>query len=250
MIDWQNWLDEKLEEQNERLSHFESDAYTFHPSQLSKCKRQCYISKLGLVEHEPETLRIFEMGNIIHEYLQDLIRESESFERFEIEKDLQVEIPSTRDITLTGHCDLFDNELNIVYDFKTRGSWYNFEPPVKRHMIQISLYQYMLWRQMIQNNDSFDEKDSIYGQIVYINKKNMEIKQEPKDTFEVFNPQIDESHVMLAKNALKKAHKIGDSIETNGIPNSTSCIPFDKCGCWLCNNEHKKKFTYEHLRND
>jgi CRISPR/Cas system-associated exonuclease Cas4 (RecB family) len=250
MIDWQKWLDGKIEEKSDRLSHFEPEPFTFHPSQLAKCKRQCYISKLGLVKHDSKTLRTFEMGNIIHEYLQELIKETDDENRFAVEKDLSVTVPSTHDITLVGHCDLLDKKLNIIYDFKTRGSWYKFETPVDRHMTQLSLYQYMLWRELLEEKIGFGDDSHIHGQIVYVNKKNMEIRKYPQDTLDSFNPQNDDNVSNRAKNALQKAGIIGTKIEENGIPNSKDCIPFEKCGCWLCDIEEDKEFDYSHLNGN
>jgi len=249
MIDWQNWLDEKVEKRSEKGSHIEKEPFTFHPSQLGYCKRQAYLSKLGIKKHDNKTLRIFEVGNLFHEYIQHLIKESDNENRFEIEKPLTTEVPSTNNITLVGHCDLFDNKLNIVYDFKTRKNWNYFEPPEERHMIQLHLYQYMLWRKLL-NNDGIDKSDSIHGQVVYICKSDMEIRQYPKNNLESFNPQIKslESYD-LAKSALEKANDIGLEIEENGLPTCKSEIPFSHCECWVCKQEKKnnEELLFNHL---
>lgn len=242
MLNWQQWLNDCIEEKSDPLSHFEPDPFTFHPSQLTYCKRQCYLSKLSIKENKPKTLRIFEMGNIIHEYLQDHLSENDDEGRFSIEKPLTVTIPSHNDITLTGHCDVFDNALNIVYDFKTRNGWYKFDPPNERHMIQIELYQYMLWRTLLDEG-KIDKDTDIYGQVVYVNKADLEMRQVPEDTLTVFNPSNQE----YVKDILEyKANTIGRTIEKRGLPTCKDEIPFSKCDCWVCNNEGN--LTFDHLK--
>lgn len=240
-LNWETWLDEKIEEKQEKGSHFEPDPFTFHPSQLGYCKRQAYLSKLGMKVHDSDTLRIFEVGNIFHEYIQEYFQDND---RFGIEKPLTVVIPSHNDITLTGHCDLIDTKLNIIYDFKTRASWYKFEGGSLRHMTQLGLYQYMLWRDLVAKGE-LDEKQEVHGQIVYLCKKNLETKQYPKNTLEQFNPRNDTQHIKLVKSALEKANQIGLKIQENGIAKSEEEIPYPKCNCWICKQEDK--LTFEHL---
>lgn len=245
MIEWQEWLETELRKESDRHSHFEPNPFKFHPSQLSYCKRQAYLAKLSIKKPSDKLLRIFEIGNIYHEYLQELLAKNDPEGRFEMEKPLEITIPSTKDITLVGNCDVFDNALNIVYDFKTRNGWYKFDPPNEGHMTQIQLYQYMLWRKFVEEREDFTESDSIYGQVVYVSKPDMEMRAYPKDTVRAFRPGNE--HSELAEKALEKADAIGREIEENGYANSIEQIPYEKCGCWVCKNEQEKQFEFDHL---
>lgn len=65
------------------------------------------------------------------------------------------------------------------------------------------------------------------GQIVYINRKNLEIRPWPSDTTFAFDGD------RRAK-LLQKAREIRDGIRKAGEITSKADVPFEDCGCWLC----------------
>lgn len=216
-IDWEAQLARTLAVANDDDSHTEPDAITFHPSQLARCKRQAAISKLGLEEHDTETLGLFQVGTLVHEWLED------TFEgRI---PGVHCEYPVTREyrrpgragvVRITGTADVYDEHDNVVYDWKTRGGWYKFDPPSDRHMDQLTLYM--------------DALDAAAGQVVYLNKKNLEVRTWPEDDTFAFEPDRRDELVEQAFE-MREALKQTDEIETR------SDLPFERCGCWLCEQE-------------
>lgn len=215
-IDWQGHIERTLHVQNDPDSHTEPDATTFHPSQLARCKRQATISKLGLDHHDTRTLGIFKTGSLIHEWLEAEHDGRIPGVHHEHEITSVYDQLDGDDITVVGRCDVYDEYNGVVYDFKTRGGWYNFDPPVDRHLDQLTLYM--------------DALDADYGQVVYVNKKDLEVRTWPDDdTFE-FDPE-------RRNDLIVQAVEIRDAIQDAVMIGSRDEVPFEPCGCWLCSQE-------------
>jgi hypothetical protein len=69
-LDWEEEIHRALHAQNDDESHVEQNPQDWHPSQLSRCKRQAVISAYGLEQHDTDTLDIFKTGTLIHEWLE------------------------------------------------------------------------------------------------------------------------------------------------------------------------------------
>lgn len=232
MIDFSHEISEMLHSTNNNDSHREMDYKTFHPSQLANCKRQCLLSKLGIVRHDTETLGTFRIGSLIHSHLENNM--PEFLDNVEFEKELEVTLYSENHeneipIVLTGHCDCFDYKNNVVYDFKTRSGWYKFNPPSQRHIKQITTYM-----RMIKESGTYE---NLSGQVVYVSKKNMSVKCWPEDASFEYEHSV-------CNNLLQKARKVQSALLQEGFPTCESEIPFAKCGCWICNNEGKLDFSH------
>lgn len=213
-INWNAQIERSLHVANDGDSHTEPDAYTFHPSQLARCKRQATISKYGLETHDTKTLGIFHTGTLIHQWL-----EQEMDGRFPgVHHETTIEQEYVTDdgaIVVTGHADVWDEHNGVVYDFKTRGGWYNFDPPSERHLNQLTLYM--------------DALDANAGQVVYINKKDLEVRTWPeRDTFAFDHDRRDE--------LVEKARAIREGVRDVEIETRAD-VPFAPCGCWLCGKE-------------
>lgn len=207
-LDWKELLPYHIRHLNDPDSHVEKDPYTIHPSQLSQCERQCVISKYGLKEHSDKTLGTFRIGTIVHEWIERQFDSPLSPVRFEVP--VKLEAPP---VTIVGRADCYDPVTETVYDFKTRGGWYRFDPPKESHVDQLTLYMNAL--------------DASKGQVVYIDKKSLEVRTWPENgTFE-----FDEKRCYYL---IEKAKRIGERLEREGTPESIDDVPFDRCDCWLC----------------
>lgn len=218
MIDWQTQIERTLYAQHNETSHTEEHDAVFHPSQLARCERQAVISKFGLEEHDTETLGVFKIGTMIHSWLEESL--DGRYPGVEFEKELSNEYTYRADgmektIKITGRADVYDSHENTVYDFKTRNGWYKFDPPNDRHVKQLSLYM--------------DALDAEHGQIVYINKSDLEVRTWPENDVYDFEQGV-------VTNLVHKAQDIRGRIEDTEIE-TIDDVPFEPCGCWLCNNE-------------
>jgi CRISPR-associated exonuclease Cas4 len=214
-IDFESEVQTALEAANDPETRVERDATTFHPSQLVRCERRAYCAKLGL-DDTREILGVFRTGTLIHEFLEQQLGEQLTDEAIEFEREIEHEIRGS-DLTLTGRADCVDFRSGVVYDFKTRNGWYNFDPPVQRHCDQLHLYMAALPR--------VDQ-----ARVVYLSKGTLEVRQWPEDSLFAFD---EERYDTL----IEKAERIRDVIKRQGIAASADEIPFEKCECYFCSQE-------------
>ena len=217
-------IERQLHAQNDPEGHIERDAYTFHPSHLAYCKRQCTLSKLGLKSPDTRLLGIFKVGTLIHEWLEETVVP-------DLAGDVKAETPvrtiwnvqQTHDIdngiTVTGTCDLYDPVDDVVIDFKSRNGWYNFDPPVERHLNQLYIYM--------------DAIGAEYGQVAYIAKGDMEVRTWPEDGYLT----IDDERLADIK---AQAVTIAQWLETvDDIDAVTPVdVPFGPCSCFVCSQDN------------
>lgn len=214
LIDFESEVQRALEAAEDNESHVERDPSVFHPSQLVRCQRRAYCSKLGL-DDTTDALGVFQTGTLIHEFLEEQLSDRFADESVVFEE--EIEYTDDREITIKGCADCIDRRNGVVYDFKTRGSWYKFDPPTQRHIDQLLLYMAGL-------------EDIERGQIVYLSKKDMEIRTWPEDGLFEF----DETRYGTL---IEKAVRIQHRIEQDGIAESPDEIPFEKCDCYFCSQE-------------
>lgn len=225
MIDFESAIQSTLTRLNDEHSHTELNPYTFHPSQLAKCPRQCYNSKLGLLDHT-DALGTFHTGTTIHEFMENEVSPS-----LDVDTQREVAIETEMNgLTIVGHADLYEPGPNTVYDYKSRASWYRFNPPVQRHLDQIFLYMKAL--------------GASQGQIVYLAKSDLEVRTWPPESAGIDAFGLDSGRV---QDLFEKGKHIAATIIDEGYPTSKEDIPFEKCDCWLC---EKESLRFDHLQID
>jgi len=215
MIDFEHLIERRLHVENDEDSHTEPDPAVWHPSQLSRCKRQATISKYGLEDHDTSTLGTFRIGSIIHEWIEDHF--GDALDGVHFEKELEEEWRNG--VTVTGRCDVYDEYEDAVYDFKTRSGWYKFDPPNDSHRAQLATY--------------IDMVGAEKGQVVYISKKDLEVRTWPED--QLWTPSVTFTSSIKAK-----AGEMKSRLEETGQPASVDQVPFNPCGCWLCDREQSE----------
>jgi len=222
MIDFNDAIRRSLQENNDEHSHTELDPFTFHASQLAKCPRQCYASKLGLLDTS-DALGTFHTGTTIHEYM-----EAEVAPRLSVET--QREVPIEMDIDglhIVGHADLYEPATNTVYDYKSRANWYKFSPPIQRHLDQVYVYMKAL--------------GASQGQIVYLSKADLEVRTWPPQSAGVETFAFEPGRF---QDLVEKGQQIAATIIDRGYPTCEDEIPFEKDDCWFCS---KESLQFDHL---
>jgi len=204
----------RAQEAEEEGSHTEYDPSVFHPSSVGYEPWNVVVKKLGIETHDTELLGIFEMGNLVHEFVQDAVTEQSGND-----VDIGIEVPVEHEedgLRFEGHADIYDPASDTVYDIKSRGGWYHFDPPNDRHLDQLHCYMRAL--------------DASRGQVVYVNKKNLEVRTYPEDggTFE-----FDEARWA---DIVSRCHRVRTALKYEGIPTTEDEIPFDRPDNFYANN--------------
>jgi len=68
------------------------------------------------------------------------------------------------------------------------------------------------------------------GQVVYLSKSDMEVRTWPEDGFFEFDRGRFDRLV-------EKAQRIKAAIDIDGLPETVDDIPFERCGCYFCEEE-------------
>ncbi|MEM2227645.1 MAG: PD-(D/E)XK nuclease family protein [Candidatus Bathyarchaeia archaeon] len=115
----------------------------YYPSRLPYCLRQQYYEWLLGVEYPEELLRIFEIGNIFHEWLKRVFKNVEGVKLLENEKPINVYLAEV-DIFINGRIDDVilieaDNQTYII-EAKTHRNLNFLEGAHKEHIAQLNFY--------------------------------------------------------------------------------------------------------------
>jgi len=137
----------------------------YYPSQIGSCLRKVWYSYLYPVETSAELTRVFELGNMLHEFIVRVIQSDKNptVELLESEFPFRCEID---DFTISGRIDDLvlvkaDSKKVLVEVKSTSNSDYVTEPHAS-HAMQLQLYLHFF---------GIDD-----GLVVYIDKRNMQCK--------------------------------------------------------------------------
>jgi hypothetical protein len=237
-MNFEKTIYDTLQSEADQDSHTEYDAYTFHPSQAAMCKRQMVLSKLGISKPSPKLLGIFRVGTLIHEWLEENLPANLDTSNIEVERSVSTTLATDSklpDIEVVGHSDLYIPEKDCVVDYKTQSGWYYFDPrkhkvenEKRRHLAQLNLYMECIGAQN--------------GKLVYIDKGKFEPRQYPQD-----NSEFIEYDARLVEEIVTNVSKVVEYLHWAGFPNHVGEIPFDKCGCYVCDSEKTEELDFRHL---
>lgn len=174
MITIQQLINTELrKKQNEREPRNQT---TWHASALGSCLCSQYLSRLGMKpdkEIDDRTLRVFQMGNQIEDWVIDLIKKQEGYE-----SGLLVETQGRvfdEKLSLSGYYDLklkhLETGQEIINEIKSKNSrsfWYmdkQGQGAQLSHQMQLWAYLYVL---------GVEE-----GRIIYISKDDLSILEYP-----------------------------------------------------------------------
>ena len=213
MIDFQETVASILAAESNQF--YERDPETFFASQIGFCLRQLYVNKLGLTESE--TLRgKYKAANLIQSYFEQEIGDQHP----ELETSQSVHLDEGL-VQFAGTCTFFNPEKKVVYGLKVRNGWYQFSPPIERHIDQLQVYM----RGM----------DVDRGKLIYVSKNDIgDIREWP-------SPDAEFPFVELNKERynrlVEKATTVRNQIWKHGIASRPGEIPFEKCECYFCREE-------------
>lgn len=159
---FQQLIDESLKRQEKR------EISSWHISKLGQCPRGTFLERLGKdpdTTFDERTLRVFDMGKKVEDWLIDLLRK-----QAEVEDQVRVE---DKELNISGYIDVIvkKGDEKKVYEIKSKNSrafWYMVkkgEGAMQQHRMQLWTYLYLL-----------KEEE---GEIVYVSKDDLEIQQYP-----------------------------------------------------------------------
>ena len=153
----------------------------FHSSSAGLCARKHYYSAVEKVkgkEVDPDTLRLFRLGDVVHTDIQNALQwyASTNGSRILIEKELLLP-----ELGVRGFIDLVMVDDGVLYDIKTCNDWkwktifgkkYRDENAVKNYMLQTSTYGH--WYQQHYHTDHPNLKSM---KLLFYNKNNSQMRE-------------------------------------------------------------------------
>jgi|TARA_Y100001973_G_C5188820_1_gene329577 hypothetical protein len=106
-----------------RKKRYEGHEKWFHASSSGMCMRKHYFQHVANVEPREigdDTLRLFRLGDLVHEDIQDALRDYADSNGSQIMIEKEIRLP---DVNVRGFFDVIIVEDNALYDIKTCNAW-------------------------------------------------------------------------------------------------------------------------------
>jgi CRISPR/Cas system-associated exonuclease Cas4 (RecB family) len=121
----------------------------YYPSEIGKCMRNVWYSYNHPLEVKPELRRVFEMGNILHDFVIDVLRDSRNGDV----KLLQAEMPfkvsfdeGAEEFVVSGRIDdlllIEADKKQVLIEVKSSKTLRYMRGPMAHHKTQLQFYMY------------------------------------------------------------------------------------------------------------
>ena len=168
----------------------------YYPSEIGSCLRKMWYSYKVPREVEPEVKRIFEVGNIVHGFVVDVLKSEKNphVELLKSEEPFQMKVD---DFIVSGRIDdiilVKQNNEKILVEAKSTKSVEYVREPSPAYVMQLQLYMH--------------HTEVHRGIILYIEKSNLKSK--------IFNVDYNER---VANEAMERFRKIDKCLKRDIIP--------------------------------
>ncbi len=206
-LDFNKLIDKHLERE-----YRPKEAGRYFPSEIGGCMRKVWFSYKKPKETEADLVRIFETGNILHDFVVEVLR-SERTPEVEL---LETEFPFRMEIDnflVAGRVDdLILVKLSgkrVLIEVKSIRSLKYRDEPMQRHLIQLQFYMHA-----IGIHD---------GMLLYIEKNTLQTKW--------FDLRYDKK---IVDNAIKRFKRLHKALTSNKIPAAEAKIAGEEWMCRYC----------------
>ena len=186
---------------------------TFWASQLGYCRRQLYLSHLGLKDASDGRGRL-NASRLIQDHLEEQVEEH--CPHVDVAPKMAIDVD---DLCFVGRPTAYDPRTSTVYHIKPRNGWYKFHPPNQRHLDQLQVY--------------IEGTGASRGRLIYVSMGDLtDTRTWPPEDCEYVDINAERF-----QNVVAKARDVHDEIVANGVATTPREIPFERCGCFLCDQE-------------
>lgn len=140
MIDFEALIDKHIarERRPKRIGRY-------YPSEIGRCIRKVWYTYKYPTEIEPELRRIFEMGNILHDFVVEVLRSDKTPEVELLQAELPFKFPFN-DFLISGRIDdlllVKAGRKKVLVEVKSCKSIKRIRRPMPHHKIQLQFYMY------------------------------------------------------------------------------------------------------------
>ena len=172
---YHKWLRNKNE--IHRKKRYQGFDEWFHGSASGMCMRKHYFQHVAGVkpkEVDDDTLRLFRMGDLVHEDIQDALRDFAETNGSKILIEREIRIP---EVNVRGFLDIIIIDDNALYDIKTCNAWkwkglFGRKPDLNQpinYNLQLGTYG---WWYEIESGQRLEKLS-----LLYYNKDNSRIRE-------------------------------------------------------------------------
>ena len=206
MIDFDKLVDNHIQRE-----HKPKGIGRYYPSEVGNCLRKVWYSYKYPQEVEPDLLKIFEVGNIMHDFVVRVLRSEKNNQISLLESELPFQL-KMKDFIISGRIDdlilIKADNKKVLIEVKSVGDIDRVDEEKFNHRMQLQLYMMAL---------------KIYdGVILYVDKKNLKSK--------VFTIPYSEEESLRA---LERFHILHDSLIKETVPIPEAKI--EQTINWMCN---------------
>jgi CRISPR/Cas system-associated exonuclease Cas4 (RecB family) len=192
----------------------------YYPSEIGSCIRKLWFSYKHPKMTEPDLLKVFEMGNILHDFVVDVIKSEKNPDVELVQTEMPFEV-KMKNFVISGRVDdivlIKTSKKNILIEVKSISDIAKLSDAKPQHKVQLQLYMFAT---KIRE-----------GILLYIDKKNLHSK--------VFTIQYDEAESI---NALERFNILHNYLVQDTVPEAEAKIDTDKnYMCRYC--EYKDECT-------
>ena len=205
MINFDQMIDNHLHRENKP-----KEIGRYYPSEIGTCMRKVWYSYKFPMETNPELLKVFELGNILHDFVVKVLK-SEKNPEVEL---LKTELPfrqEIEDFLVSGRIDniilIKASGKNILIEVKSTGNIDFVEEAMHHNKIQLQLYMHATG---IHN-----------GILLYVDKRNLKSK--------VFSVDYNEEEALKIIDRFKALNKL---LKADALPDPEARS--SKESLWMC----------------
>ena len=183
----------------------------YYPSEIGTCLRKTWYSYTDPKPTETELIKVFEVGNMVHDFIAKVIKSDKNPHVDLLESELPFKI-DMKDFVISGRIDdlllLKENNMKLLVEVKSTKALGMQDKASPQHVMQLQLYMHQL-----QIHD---------GVVLYVEKNNLHTK--------AFDIKYDEKVAAEALNRFAKLHK---HLSEKKIPVPEARLKHDMF--WMCN---------------
>ena len=198
----------------------------YYPSEIGSCLRKVWYTYKFPQEIKPELAKIFEVGNIMHDFVVEVLR-SERNPDVEL---LKSEFPvkqEVEDFLISGRVDnlilIKDSGKNVLVEVKSTMDISRIWDASPHNIVQLQLYMHLIG---VHN-----------GILLYIDKRNLQSK--------IFEVKYDEKQALEIIDRFKSLHR---SLKEDAVPEPEA--RGDKRMIWMCRYCEYRQKCYQETPQD
>jgi CRISPR-associated exonuclease Cas4 len=167
----------------------------YYPSEIGNCIRKVWLSYKHPRETEADLVRIFEVGNILHNFIVEVLKSEKNPEIELVKSEFPFKI-NMNDFIISGKVDnlllLKESGKMVLVEIKSTKFLDSFKEPSPHHEMQLQLYMHYV--KVYNGILLYVEKNTLQSRAFIVDYKK-EIAKEALERFRLLHKYLTENHI-------------------------------------------------------